>query len=144
MSGKTGIIISEMATEKLPYRTGNGPWIVLVAGWLVPGLGHFLLKKPARAALLFAAIMVLIVMGLLMGGKIYMANTGDLLDVLGFVANMGTPLVWLAALTAHLGLQPVFAAVAEWGTKFIVIAGLLNVMAAVDAHSIANGRKADR
>jgi hypothetical protein len=31
---------------------------------------------------------------------------------------------------------------ADFGTKFIVIGGLLNYMAAVDAHSLANGRKA--
>ena len=30
----------------------------------------------------------------------------------------------------------------DYGTKFIVVAGLLNVMAAVDAQSLANGRKA--
>ncbi|MGO4211847.1 DUF6677 family protein, partial [Terriglobus sp. YAF25] len=28
-----------------------------------------------------------------------------------------------------------------YGTRFIVVAGLLNIMAAVDAHSLANGRK---
>ena len=133
-----------MAKDKhLPYRTGAGPWIVLIAGWLVPGLGHLLLKKPVRAVLLFASVVILIAMGLAMGGKIYMANTGDTLDLLGFVANMGTPLAWLVAMMARVGLDPVFSAVAEYGTKFIVCAGLLNVMAAVDAHSIANGRKAD-
>lgn len=133
-----------MAKEKqLPYRSGAGPWIVLIAGWLVPGLGHLLLKKPVRAALLFASVVILIAMGLAMGGKIYMSNTGDMLDLLGFIANMGTPLCWLSAMIARAGLDPVFTAVAEYGTKFIVCAGLLNVMAAVDAHSIANGRKAD-
>ena len=31
---------------------------------------------------------------------------------------------------------------ADYGTKFIVVGGLLNYIAAVDAHSLANGRKA--
>jgi hypothetical protein len=35
----------------------------------------------------------------------------------------------------------VLVAVADYGTKFIVVAGLLNVVAAVDAHSLASGRK---
>jgi hypothetical protein len=30
---------------------------------------------------------------------------------------------------------------ADYGTKFIVVAGLLNVIAAVDAHNIKIGRK---
>lgn len=134
-----------MATGKQhPYRSGMGPWIVLAAGWLVPGLGHLLLRKPVRAALLFVAIVFLFVMGLAMGGKIYTPASGDLLDYLGFAGNMGAPLLWFGAMIAHAGQQPVFAAVAEYGTKFAVVAGMLNVMAAVDAHSLANGRKADQ
>jgi hypothetical protein len=40
------------------------------------------------------------------------------------------------------GHASVQIALADYGTKFIVVAGLLNVVAAVDAHSLANGRKA--
>jgi hypothetical protein len=35
----------------------------------------------------------------------------------------------------------VLVAVADYGTKFIVVSGLLNIVAAVDAHSLASGRK---
>ena len=31
---------------------------------------------------------------------------------------------------------------ADYGTRFIVVAGLLNVIAAVDAHNLRTGRKA--
>ena len=30
----------------------------------------------------------------------------------------------------------------DYGTKYLVACGLLNLIAAVDAHSLANGRKA--
>jgi hypothetical protein len=30
---------------------------------------------------------------------------------------------------------------ADYGTRFIVVAGLLNVIAAVDAHNLRTGRK---
>jgi hypothetical protein len=30
---------------------------------------------------------------------------------------------------------------ADYGTKFIVVAGLLNIIAAVDAHNLSTGRK---
>jgi hypothetical protein len=40
-----------------------------------------------------------------------------------------------------VGSQPVQTAFADYGTKFIVVAGLLNVIAAVDAHNLRTGRK---
>jgi hypothetical protein len=32
-------------------------------------------------------------------------------------------------------------AAADYGTKYIIVAGLLNIIAAVDAYSIAQGKK---
>jgi len=40
-----------------------------------------------------------------------------------------------------LGPDPVQTTLADYGTKFIVVAGLLNVIAAVDAHNLRTGRK---
>jgi hypothetical protein len=45
---------------------------------------------------------------------------------------------------AHLagwGQAPAQIAVADYGTKFIVVAGLLNFIAAVEAHDIVLGKK---
>ena len=39
-------------------------------------------------------------------------------------------------------LSKALIAVADYGTKFIIVAGLLNIMAAIDAHHIAIGKKA--
>jgi hypothetical protein len=30
----------------------------------------------------------------------------------------------------------------DWGSRFIVVAGLLNIISAVDAHNLRTGRKA--
>ena len=40
-----------------------------------------------------------------------------------------------------LGQVTVQVATADYGTKFMVVAGLLNIISAVDAHSLATGRK---
>ena len=40
-----------------------------------------------------------------------------------------------------LGRGAIHIAVADYGTKFIIVAGLLNIMSAVDAHQIAIGKK---
>ncbi len=116
--------------------------IVLIAGWLVPGLGHLILKKWVRGLLLFLSIVAMFSIGIALEGKIYTPNTGDLLDILGFAGDLGAGLLYVLARTFDWGHATVQIALADYGTKFIVVAGLLNIVAAVDAHSLANGRKA--
>ncbi|HLI30679.1 MAG TPA: DUF6677 family protein, partial [Terriglobia bacterium] len=42
-----------------------------IAAWLIPGLGHWLLKKKVRAAILFFAILGMFVFGVLMQGQFF-------------------------------------------------------------------------
>ena len=115
--------------------------IVLVLGWLLPGAGHFMLKKWIRGLLLFISVLAMFVLGILMQGKVYTANTGDILDMLGFVGDVGSGILYFAAQFLDLGRGAIHIAVADYGTKFIIVAGLLNIMAAIDAHHIAIGKK---
>jgi hypothetical protein len=64
-------------------------WAALIVGWLIPGGGHFIQKKWIRGVLLMAAICTLFFVGLAMQGKVYSFNTGDLLDILGFLGDVG-------------------------------------------------------
>jgi len=98
-------------------------------------------RRWVRGGLLFAAIVTMFAAGLAMGGKVY-TPTGELLDTLGFVGDMGAAGLYLLSRFAGWGDVVVQVVVADYGTKFIVVAGLLNVVAAVDAHSIAMGKKA--
>jgi hypothetical protein len=115
--------------------------MVLIAGWLIPGAGHFLLRKWIRGTLLLVSIVAMFSIGLALKGKIYSPNTGDLLDILNFVGDLGNGLLYVIARIFDLGHVTVELATADYGTKFMVVAGLLNVVAAVDAHSLATGRK---
>ena len=124
-----------------PRATAVPPVLVLLAGWLVPGSGHFLQGKWIRGTLLFLSIFFMFVIGIALKGKIYTPNTGELLDMLNFAGDLGTGLLYAAARVFDLGASSVLLATADYGTKFIVVAGLLNIVAAVDAHSLANGRK---
>jgi hypothetical protein len=117
------------------------PALVLVAGWLVPGAGHALLGKWVRAVLLMVSIVGMFAIGIALAGKVYSPNTGEPLDMLGFVGDLGSGVLYLLARMLGWGQAPVLVAVADYGTKFIVVAGLLNIVAAVDAHSLASGRK---
>ena len=116
--------------------------MILLAGWLVPGAGHFLLRKWIRGSLILISIVAMFGIGLALKGKIYSPNTAELLDMLNFAGNLGTGLLYVIARVFDLGQASVQVATADYGTKFIVVAGLLNIISAVDAHSLATGRKA--
>jgi hypothetical protein len=124
-----------------PAAGSTFPKHVLIAGWLIPGAGHLILGKWARALLLAAAILTMFIIGVALGGKLYSPNTGEPLDILGFLGDLGVGLPYLIGRLIGLGQAPVLTAIADYGTKFIVVGGLLNIVAAVDAHSIAIGRK---
>jgi hypothetical protein len=115
--------------------------VALIAGWLVPGLGHVLAKRPRRGAILFVTITLMFTLGLLMQAKLYVADPSDLLEMLGFVGDLGSGLLYIVSRIADLGHGAVQVVTADYGTKFIVVAGLLNFIAAIDAHNLKIGRK---
>ena len=136
---------SSQSTQKEPtppISVWAGP---VVVGWLIPGGGHFLLKKRGRAALILASVVLMFLCGLMMRGAMFHPDKGDLLTTVinygGFVSNMAAGALYL--LTTMLGYaQPDVAGhVHDYGTKFLVTAGLLNVLAMVDAFDIAVGKK---
>jgi TM2 domain-containing membrane protein YozV len=116
-------------------------YLPLIAGWLVPGAGHFLLRKWGRGALLSASILGMFGLGLAMQGKLY-SNAHDILDILGLAGDLGNGLLYILSRVFGLGADQVQVTTADYGTRFIVVAGLLNVIAAVDAHNLRTGRKA--
>jgi TM2 domain-containing membrane protein YozV len=131
--------------EKQPMPS-IGAWAPAVAlGWLIPGGGHLLLKRTGRGVLLGVAITGMFVCGLLMRGAMFQPQSGDLLTTLintgGFIGDVCSGVLYL--LTSWLGYaQPDLAgAVHDYGTKFLVTAGLLNLLAMVDVFEIAAGRK---
>ncbi|MGH9617210.1 MAG: DUF6677 family protein [Acidobacteriaceae bacterium] len=121
---------------------GYAAGIVLIAGWLIPGLGHLLQGMWIRAVLLFAAIVSMFALGLAMHGKLY-TPTNDLvsLNMLGFIGDLGSGGLYFLSEFLGWGQNIVQVVTEDYGAKFIVVAGLLNFIAAVDAHSIRVGRK---
>ena len=114
----------------------------LILGWLVPGAGHVLTGRWVRGLLLFVSIASMFWLGIAMQGKLYAPNTGDVLDMLGFAGDLGNGLFYALGRILDLGHGAVELATADYGTKFIVVSGLLNFISAVDAHNLRIGRKA--
>ena len=109
--------------------------------WLVPGAGHAIQKRWMRGLLLFISIVTLFLVGLGMQGRIYKANGGDILDILGFIGDIGAGGLYILALANDWGQGAIAFATADYGTKFIIVAGLLNFIAVADAYHIAIGKK---
>ncbi len=112
-----------------------------VAAWLVPGLGHWRLKKRWRAVILFVAIVAMFIFGLLMQGTFFSISSQSILERLGFFSELsvGLPMM-LAKFFGYGGGNPFFTS-ADYGTAYLVSAGMLNVLALLDAFDIAVGRK---
>jgi hypothetical protein len=112
-----------------------------IVGWLIPGGGHILLKRYGRGILLFVSVVAMFVIGLGMQGRIYQPNGGDILDMLGFVGDVGAGALYFLARIMDWGNVMAANAAADYGKTFLIVAGLLNFIAAADAHHIALGKK---
>lgn len=128
------------ATGRGKGSTQGFVYLPLIAGWLVPGAGHFLLRKWGRGALLAGSIISMFALGLAMNGKIY-SSAHEILDFLGMAGDLGNGLLYVIARVANLGSDQVLVTTGDYGRAFIVVSGLLNVIAAVDAHNLRTGRK---
>jgi hypothetical protein len=123
--------------------TQNSTMSVLApaVGWLIPGAGHLIQKRWIRGLLLMSSVVIMFVLGLLMQGRIYKPNGGDILDILGFIGDIGAGGLYIVTRALDAGHGIVAHATADYGTKFIIVAGLLNLISVADAYHIATGKK---
>lgn len=121
------------------------PWLIGSLSWLIPGLGHFLQGRLLRGALSCATILLMFVLGASIGGHIYglrESNEGLLASLFG-LCDMGSGLLYLGSklLGVAVNERPE-QATSEYGSVFLMVAGLLNLILALDAFDIRVGRKA--
>ena len=121
-------------------------WFPAVAlAWIVPGGGHMLLNRPARGALILASVAAMYLLGLMMQGALFSPQRGDLLTMViycgGFLGNLMSGILYFITVWLGYAQEDVAGHVHDYGTKFLVGAGLLNVLGMVDVFEIATGRK---
>jgi len=109
--------------------------------WLIPGAGHLIQKRWIRGSLLMGSVVTMFVLGLLMQGRVYQPNGGDILDILGFIGDVGAGGLYILSRINEWGHVVVAHATADYGTKYIIVAGLLNFICVADAYHIAIGKK---
>ena len=131
-------------------RSSIQPWVMGTAGWFFPGAGHLIQGRWVRALILGGAVWICFVAGLSMGGHLFSVTgteqgLSSLLQVPPMIANLGSGILYLGCWLLDVGFadDPVHAARAtyEYGNTFLLIAGLLNYLAMLDAFDIAAGRK---
>ncbi|HEV2494184.1 MAG TPA: DUF6677 family protein [Terriglobia bacterium] len=112
-----------------------------VAAWLVPGLGHFLLGRRWRALILFASIVTMFVLGLAMNGEFFSTQSASYLETLGYFGELCVGAAMpVARFFGYPGGNPFFVS-SDFGTAFLVSAGMLNALCVFDTYDIAAGRK---
>ena len=133
------------AVTKAPSVPASVWALPLFVAWMIPGGGHLMLKQRGRAILIAVSVTMMFLIGLMMRGAMFHLDKGDLLTTVinygGFVSNLATGALYL--LTTMLGYSQLDVAghVHDYGTKFLVTAGLLNILAMVDVYEIATGKK---
>lgn len=116
--------------------------VAALCGWLVPGLGHALLRRWGKAAAYFLAVSVLAVTGLAMRGEVLSASSQDAFDRLGFVADLGTGGYYFFSKTLEPAGPDDSTAAGDYGTRIFAAAGVLNFLIILEAYEI--GRRPAR
>ncbi len=129
------------ASEPAP-RPGSVAWglAAFVAGWLVPGLGHALLRRWSRAVVFCISVAALAAAGVWLRGMVFDAQSTDIFERLGFLADLGAGVLYPLAQSFHIAAD-ISRAAGDYGTRFFAAAGALNLLCAFDAYAIATGRK---
>jgi len=112
-----------------------------VAGWVVPGLGHLLLRRWSKAAVYFLCVGGLACAGLAMRGAVFATGAEDMFDRLGFLADIGTGGFYFLAHLIQTAGPDVAHATGDYGTRMFATAGMLNLLTVLEAYEIGRGRR---
>jgi hypothetical protein len=131
----------EAAAAPPPATARSSPFSIVVASWLVPGLGHFLLGRTGRAIVFFIVVGGLAIAGFHMRGNVFPPRSADPFATLGFYADAASGIFYLLARVLERAGPDVSRAAGDYGTRFIAAAGIVNLIAIFDAYEIASRRR---
>ena len=137
-SGRRTVSASNASVAHTPAAN---PYLVCAAAWFVPGGGHLMLGRYQKGLTLLVVLPLMFAVGLGIQGRIFPFQFADLLVGLAAVADLGVGLPYFIAKLAGAGTGDVVAITYEYGNTYAIVAGLLNMLAVLDAFDIAVGRK---
>jgi hypothetical protein len=128
------------AVERAAGRDVLAPFIAVIA-WIVPGLGHLILRRRGRALVFFLTVGGLAVAGYVLRGNVFPPRTGEPFGTLGFLADAGSGIFYFLSRFLESAGPNVSRAAGDYGTRFIAAAGIVNLLSVFDAYEIALGRR---
>jgi hypothetical protein len=134
--------VDETMTKEVVKGNHRMAIVAAVAGWVVPGLGHLLLRRWSKAAIYFLCIGGLACAGLAMRGGVFGAAADDLFDRLGFFADLGAGVFYFLAHQIQAAGPDVAHATGDYGTRLFAAAGMLNLLTVLEAYDIGRGGEA--
>jgi hypothetical protein len=115
--------------------------VAVLSAWLVPGLGHIYLKRRLRGLAFFVLVIVSMLIGCRLEGNLYQVVPGQPLTILATLGSMGMGFPYFL-LRYWLHYQGnIMGAGYEYGTAFLLTAGLMNLLLILDAWDIVRGKK---
>lgn len=116
------------------------PVVAAVAAFLVPGLGHVYLRRWRRGLAFFLLVAVSLWVGWDLQGNLYRVVPNEPLSILGTLGAMGMGIPYFVLrIKGYTG--DILAAGYEYGTAFLLTAGLMNWLLVLDAWDISRGKK---
>ena len=106
-----------------PSSRERRAYLIGIAGWILPGLGHALQFMWGRALVVFLAVGILTGAGAAMKGNVFTRDGNDAFDKLGYIADLGTGVFYVAAHSLEPGGADVSHAGGDYGTRLLATAG---------------------
>jgi hypothetical protein len=125
----------------LPRADAAKTAVACVAGALIPGLGHALLRKWDRAIVFFVCIAAMVIIGVQLDGCLFDPGFQNLFALGKFVLDAGSGLLYWIPWMLGAGAGDPTAYTYGFANVFIYVAGLLNMLTIIDVFDIARGRK---
>lgn len=115
--------------------------LLAALAWVLPTAGHLALGRRGRALAFAVILAIAFVLGLQLNGNLYTVVPGQPLSILATLGAMGIGAPYFLArfVFDYQGLPA--AAAYEYGTVFLLSAGLMNLLLVLDVWDIATGRK---
>ena len=128
--------------EAAPAAAPRGNrYLAALLAWLVPGLGHVYLGRWLRGLTFCALVASAALVGVTLDGKLWRPEAGRPLSYLATPGAMGLGAGYFVLRTGMGYRGDVTAAGHEYGSAFLLTAGLMNVLLVLDAWDLSRGRK---
>jgi Family of unknown function (DUF6677) len=134
--------LKEAAKPARPQASPGNLFALCLAAWLIPGLGHLLVGRKWRALILFVCIVGMFLLGVAMQGQYFSLGSPSYLHTLGYLAELSVGVPMRAATFFGYGGGDTYFVCSDYGTAYLISAGMLNLLTMLDVFDIAQGRKA--